>query len=54
MAIKGAAATVAIGLGTAAVNTYLKRSGRVEIKSDALNSAVNAGKTVLDYAGYFY
>lgn len=54
MAIKGAAATVAIGIGTAAVNAYLKRSGRVEIKSDTLNSAVNAGKTVLDYAGYFY
>lgn len=54
MAIKGAAATVAIGIGTVAVNEYLKRNGRGKLKSDAVNSAVNAGKTVLDFAGYFY
>lgn len=54
MAIKGAATTAGIAAGTAAVNTYLKRSGRSGINSDTLKSAIDIGKTVLGYTGYIY
>ncbi len=54
MAIKGAVATAGMTAGTAAVNTYLKKNGRAGIDSDTFKSAVNVGKTVLGYAGYFY
>lgn len=54
MAIKGAVATAGIAAGTAAVNTYLKRSGRSGINSNTLKSTINIGKTVLGYAGYIY
>lgn len=54
MAIKGAVVTAGIAAGTAAVNTYLKRNGRLGIDSNTLQSAINIGKTVLGYTGYIY
>ena len=54
MVIKGAVVTAGISAGTVAANTYLKRNGRAGIDADTFKSAVDVGKTVLGYAGYFY
>jgi hypothetical protein len=54
MAIKGAATTAAIGVGTMAVNEYLKRNGKAGIDASVLQTAINTGKTIFSYAGYMY
>ena len=52
--IKAAGVSAAIGIGTVAVNQYLKKQGGAGISTDQIRRYAEAGKKALNFTKYFY